>query len=471
MKKQLYILLFCVGFLNLAFGQNDSIMGYAPDFVGQKVTLYTIDDYLTMTRIKIGEGMVDSKDSVFRIKNEVKSTIKGIIEIGRTESELYIQPNQTYKLGYYKPDKLPMSFVNQKIETIFYDLDSTDINYKVLQYNQWFDTYIYYHQLDIVKQGLPVYLDTFKMYAYEAYKEEEDPYFVNYVRYNIALMEQVKVSNKYKNARIDTYLQYINPFPVYAKNDQYMNFVKAFYPEDFEGYVAEIKSSVYLAINHESPTRLMHALRKDPLLKNIELREMMMVNMLGKSYYKRGYNRKEIITILDSVSQFAKYEINAVASANMIKYLTKIEEGYPAPQFETIQETDTINLNRYNGQFLYVNFFASWNQMSVNEMRLIKELKLKYGRHISFLSFCTDYASLDYKHFIEQHPDYDWDIVFLGDKSEIAQQFNVKTIPSYFLINPEGFIAMAPARSPSPDGVYKSIEETFEYIQASYQNH
>jgi len=446
------------------FAQNDSIVGYAPDFIGKKVTLYTYDDYLTMTKVKLAEGEVSLKDSLFRLSNPVKFIVKGIIEIDKTESELYIQPNHSYNIGYAKPENMIQSFVNQKVEAVFYGLDSTDVNYKVLQYDQWLDKYIYYHQLDIVKNGFIPYLDTFKMYAYEAYKNEKNAYFLNYVRYNIASMEQVKKTRKNENVKLNTYLEYIKPYPVFAYNDQYMHFIKSYFPKDFEGYMPDVKASIYLALDHSSPTRLMKALGQDFFLKNVNLREMMMVRMLGDSYYKRGYNRGNIITILDSMSHFATYKPNAIASKNMINYLTKIEQGYPAPQFTIVESTDTISISKYNGKFLYINFFASWNETSVKEMKLIKALKDKYGDYIDFLSFCTDYASLDYKYFMEQHPDYNWDIVFLGEKSEIAKQFNVKTVPSYFLINPEGFIALAPAKSPSPDGQYKSIENTFEYI-------
>jgi hypothetical protein len=450
--------------INLTFAQNDSIVGYAPDFIGKKVTLYTYDDYLTMTKVKLAEGEVSLKDSLFRLANPVKFTVKGIIEIDNTESELYIQPNQSYTIGYIKPENMIQSFVNQKVETVFYGLDSLDINYKVLQYDQWLDKYIYYHQLDIVKSGFTPYLDTFKMYAYQAYKDEKNAYFLNYVRYNIASMEQIKKTRKNENAKLNTYLEYIKPYPVFAYNDQYMHFIKSFFPKDFEGYMPDIKASIYLAIDHSSPTRLMKALGKNLFLKNVHLREMMMVRMLGNSYYKRGYNRANIITILDSVSHYATYKPNAIASKNMINYLTKIEQGYPAPQFTIVESNDTISIGKYNGKFLYINFFASWNQPSVNEMKLIKELKDKYGDYIYFLSLCTDKSKEGFETFITQHPNYNWDMVYIGEDSGILNQYDVKTIPAYFLINPEGFIALSPAKGPSPDGQYQSIENTFEYI-------
>ncbi len=469
MKKLLYILFF-VWSVNLSFAQSDSIIGYAPEYIGKKVTLYTIDDYLTMTRVKLAEGEVSLKDSIFRLNNPVKFTVKAFIEIDKTESELYLDPKHSYKIQYLKPENRTASFVNQKVEIIFFGLDSTDVNYKILQYNQWFDKYIYYHQKDIIKNGIVPYLDTFKIYAYKAYKNEKNAYFLNYVRYNIALLEQAKKNRKNENAKLNTYLEYIKPYPVFTYNDQYMKFIKSFYSKDFEGYMPNVKASIYLAIDHASPTRLMKALGQDFFLQKTKLRELMMVNMLGNSYYKRGYDRNDVLTILDSVSRFATYKPNAIASKNMLSYLTKIEKGYPAPQFTIVEANDTITIGKYNGKFLYINFFASWNENSVKEMKIINELKNKYADYVDFLSLSTDKTKQEFDNYMSQHPNYNWDIVFIGNDSDILQQYNVKTVPSYFLINPEGFIAMAPALSPSPNFEYKTIDNTFEYIKSVYSH-
>ena len=51
------------------------ITGYAPEFVGEKVTLYTYGDYITLTRVKIGETIVGN-DSLFKLKNDVKFGVK-----------------------------------------------------------------------------------------------------------------------------------------------------------------------------------------------------------------------------------------------------------------------------------------------------------------------------------------------------------------------------------------------------------
>jgi hypothetical protein len=205
-------------------------------------------------------------------------------------------------------------------------------------------------------------------------------------------------------------------------------------------------------------------------LQQLGLKAQQMVNMLGNSYYKRGYGRKNIITILDSVGRFSKYRSPAVAALNMINYLTKLETGYPAPEIQfTRGNGDNVNWTTYKGKFIYVNFFASWNESSVTEMKLLHDLNVKYGDYVSFLSFCTDKNKSDFDEYIQNNSNFDWDIVYLGDDHDLLKQFNVNTVPSYYLVDQEGFMALSPARGPAPDGVYKSIEETFFYIKTEME--
>jgi len=462
MLKQTLILFYILMLSFSIKAQNKAVItGYAPEFVGKKVTLYSYADYLTETRVVIGESEVGI-DSLFTIENTTRQTIKAILEISNTEAELYLQEKGSYNIEYYKPKNQATSFVNQNVQVVFYGLDSTDINYRILEYNNWFDTYIYYNQNQIKQIGFLSVLDTFKVYVYDHYKNVNNFYFINYVRYNIANMEMSKVNRENKNSKQQAYMEYIRPYPVYSRNDQYMEFIKGYYAKDFESFSPHMKSSVYLALDNASPTRLMHALGKDPLLEDTELRELVMVNMLGNSYYKRGYDRSSLITVLDSVRVFSKFKTNAVAAKNMLVYLTKLESGYPAPEINIeIGVNEFLNWGNFKGRYIYVNFFASWNQTSLNEMKVIKDLELKYGEDIEFVSFCTDETKSEFDVYIKNNPDFNWNIVYLGKDHELLERFNVKTIPTYFLIDQKGFLAQSDAKSPSPNGVYDSIDRTF----------
>ena len=53
--------------VGIAFGQGNTITGFAPSFVGKEVKLYTYQEYITMKKIEIGSGYVNPADSLFKI--------------------------------------------------------------------------------------------------------------------------------------------------------------------------------------------------------------------------------------------------------------------------------------------------------------------------------------------------------------------------------------------------------------------
>ena len=443
------------------------IEGFAPGFVGKAVTVTTYTDYLTMTRVKIGEGEVNPKDSVFKIELDVKQTIKAFIEIGNTEAELYLAPDKDYRIFYKANDDAPVTFARQKASTYFVGLDTSDINYKILRYNNWFDEYLYVNSARVKKHGFAPYIDTFKLYAYKAYAYETDPYFVNYIRFNIANLELTKEHTKYMRSKISLYREYIEPYPAYPYHDEYMSFIKSFYVNDINSFHTQVKSDIILAFDDASPTRLMTAMQRDPLFQNEELRQLIMVDMLGNAYYKRQFSRQHIKIMLDSVSRFSKYRENGIAAKQMIDYVTKIEVGYPAPELSLVDNHDeVISWSMYKGKFIYIHFFTTWNPDALKEVKLMEDLYDKFSDYIEFVSFCMDKDSSAYLNFVNEHQNISWPVIYVGEEHQIIQDFEVSSTPYYLLLDQEGFIAMSPARGPSPDGSYETIERTFYFIKA-----
>lgn len=468
MQIRLTILFLFVGMITFSQEDTFEIQGYAPGFVGKKVELFTYQDYITMTRYKLGEGFVDPKDSVFHIKLNVGSTIKGIIQIEKTEAEMYLAPGTTYMIYFPLAVDQPISFQNQRTDISFVGLDTNDINYRIIQYHQWFDTYVYYHQKSIAGGQFLAYLDTFSMYAADVYKDVKDEYFITYVRYNIAEMQQALGANNRSELRLRTFLTYLQPFPVYYENDQYMKFFKGFYSRKLDEYQPEVETEINLAIMKSSPTILMAAMKKDLFLVNPEIREMVMIDKLGKLFYERYDQKRNILVILDSVAHHAAYPLSATIAKNVMRYITSLEPGFPAPAINLQNERDSMNSvtwKKYEGKFVYLNFFETWNDNGKVDMRIISELKEKYGDYVSFLSVCVDPKKADFDQYLEENPKFDWDIVYLGQDSKLKTDFRVSQTPAYFLIDQSGFIALAPAPTPRPDGEYESIDKTFFYIK------
>lgn len=464
MNKLLAILLLACS--TAGFTQEHEILGYAPHFIGKEVKLYTYQEYITRTRVELGSSVVSPKDSLFHIPLNIETTVTGVLVIDQQEAEFYIAPNSSYELFFAPSEDKAISFTNRKTDVIFRDLDTTDVNYRIAVYHNWFDTFTAYYQAEIAAGLFPEVLDTFKMYAVDAYSYIDDEFFTAYVQYDIAMIDQSLKRKHDKRYKINLYQNYILPYPVYYNNEKYMTFLLDFYSSNFETYPDEITSKIDSAIYYGSPTLLMTALNHDLMLINPKIREMVMIDVLGKTYYERDADKRGIMTILDSLTDHAKFGMSTLIAANVVDYLTKLEPGYPAPSiaFNHYKDQSSIYWSNYEGKFVYFNVFETWNDQAVKGMKLLVELKDKYGEYISFLSVCTDDDQATFDKFMRQHPEMDWDIVYVGKDPELKDDWRIQNVPSYFLIDQAGFISLSPAPSPMPDGEYESIESTFSYI-------
>jgi thiol-disulfide isomerase/thioredoxin len=304
------------------------------------------------------------------------------------------------------------------------------------------------------------------LYAADAYKDVKDEYFLTYVRYNIGEMDQTFGGGRNAEARLQIFLEYIGPYPVYYENDQYMTFIKRFYEQDFDGYDPHTEKEIFAAIDAASPTLMMKALKRDLFLANPELREMIMIDKLGKQFYKSNYDKQAILHMLDSLSSHARYQVNATLARNIGAYLTSLERGYPAPFLELPFSADsTLTWRSYEGKFVYLNFFTTWDDKSKGEMKVMEGLYEKYKEDICFLSLCTDKERITFEKYRAENPGQTWDVIYIGDEHSLLQSWKVQTFPAYFLIDQGGYIAAAPATRPSPDGEYESIDKTFFYIR------
>jgi len=89
----------------------------------------------------------------------------------------------------------------------------------------------------------------------------------------------------------------------------------------------------------------------------------------------------------------------------------------------------------------------------------------RYGEDIAFLSVCVDKDSTTYEGFIKEHPEYTWDILYIGEDKSLMASYKATSVPSYYLIDQEAFIFAAPALAPSPNGEYESIGKVMFEIQ------
>jgi hypothetical protein len=462
MKFSLTIFLF---FLSYSFFSQVRIEGIAPAYVGKKVQVFGIQDYFSYKDTLIGEGIVQ-QDSTFHIDCLIQKTQKIVIKSNKNQGFIYVEPNKTYAINL--PDRDPFNAYRpqgNQIEIGFRSLDSLDLNYKIIAFDNWVTEFLaaYFNRKTTTTPEFASKLDTFKINVEKYYATDTNSFFKTYVRYSIASLDDIQFIGA--RNRYEKYNFYIKDFPIMYDNETYMKYIALFYKNILGRFPTDLNTKIYQSILRSSPSLLSKALSEELTLKNPKIRELILIKSLSEAYNGSEYPKTNIISMLDSISAKPIYASNSILAKNLLARLTELAPGVKAPEFNLAQMgQDSISLKKFAGKYLYIQFIDPNFEESEKHCELLKPMYLKYKNYIEFVSIMDDSKHLSKKQntFYASLP---WKKYVLPHTHSIYSRYNIKSYPSYVLIDDLGIIYSYPALGPIPNGEYENIEKYFFSIK------
>lgn len=449
--------------------QKVTIKGFAPSYIGQEMKVYRIKDYLSDKEVMISSATV-AKDSTFQLSFFSDEIEKVILRCDNNRSFLYVQPGTVYSILFPERNKYePIVPSGNQVELTLYDIDTSDINYKILRFQRWNDYFIggtYHLRNDKQSALFSAKLDTFKTNVYNYYAKDtsENSYFLKtYVRYTIAGLDNINTLAE--RNRYEKYDFYLKKYPVSYTNDVYMDYLTSFYERVIPRLANETNELFYKGVIRSSPTALFNALGNEYTLKNPRIRELVMIQSLAEAYYSDEYPKTNIETILDSLSKNSLFEAHETIAANILDRLTDLIPGGRAPNF-VIQQGDAPakTLLDYKGKYLYLHFLDPNSEANMRELEIMKEMHEKYKEYVQFVTIFpqNQNMSMQNKKVLSELP---WDSFEIEKNHSILDRYRVVNFSHFVLIDAIGNIVSSPAPTPTPNGEYETIDRTFFYIK------
>ena len=127
-----------------------------------------------------------------------------------------------------------MSLKKNQIQLVFLDLAKSDINNLILDFNLQYDYFLYGDTSKLIRMAIhdkefQDSLNSFKIFISDRYQNYLIKYLHMYIRYEIALIEQM--AHQSKGDFYKTYLHhtYLKKNEIAYSNDAYMQFFNLFY--------------------------------------------------------------------------------------------------------------------------------------------------------------------------------------------------------------------------------------------------
>ncbi len=447
MTKFIFILpSFLLSFLSQA--QNVVIKGSAKSYEYKEIGVWVNNDYVSNTQKQLTYSVVDSLGN-FTLEFNSKDIQYITLKVEKNISNMYIEPKANYEVIFMPPDST--TYQNPNLEhdvKLSIKLKSkTEINSLTMDYDNRCDEFLGVTYLRIKSQ---VKIDSFKVVMKDFYSTVNNAYFKNYITYSIASLEQrTKMSEK------KLFTEYLANKPILYSNPEYMLFFKDFFKQKIQDFsMTKLGAPLSFQINDRgSFAGALEVLKRDEFLQNDTLRELVFIKGLYESYYDNSFKKPSIVAILQQIVQETKIEEHKRIAQNILNSFSKLKIGGQAPFFElpdknrVTHSLDELRTNKY----VYLMFYDINCTACQQQMKIIPSLIKTYGERISFVSISIDKTNAEMKNFQLKNPKHTW--LFLSDNSlgKLKNDYEIKSLPTYFLIDPDGKFIQVPASSPDVD--------------------
>jgi thiol-disulfide isomerase/thioredoxin len=451
---------------NLNLNAQTLITGKASSYAGDTIKIYTLNDFITLTP-KFVANLIVKSNGKFSLYLKTKSTQRIYFELPQVEAFLYIEPNKKYNIRLPKKTKLTIEqklnpyFRKDAVPAYIVNLDSNDINYKIALFNKYLSNI--QTKLLITKK-----IDK-KLSLLDALKNKIDSlkknsFLYNYEFYNLALLHYYSFHYK-PNFYIKTFLE---KTPI-SFNPAYFNFFNTILNNLFSPDNSTLNlKKIAIALEKNNFSQIENAIsEKNPNL-NKHIVDLLALKGLYDLFYDNDYYQNQIIKTLKNTKNIDSNSLTALIIKNFLKKTTTLRKNYPVPDFALPNyRKKIINLKKFNGDFVYLNFF---NPNSTACQEILPFLEKYHKNKIKGLKIVTIYVGNNFqemKNYLKTHKKYKWTFLFANFNSKIVKDYNIDAYPSFFLINPDGTLAVQ--HTPSPIG---NFEQTYNNAFKQWQkNH
>ena len=136
-------------------------------------------------------------------------------------------------------------------------------------------------------------------------------------------------------------------------------------------------------------------------------------------------------------------------AANVYAGKNRLKAGLPAPDFSLTDNKDrTISLSSFRGRFLYLCFMHSENYECMKALPVLDNMAQLHRADLDVLCvFSDDDADALYAKLATQS--HVWRGISWITSQRILSDYEVRGLPTYFLIDPDGCVSIAQAPGPS----------------------
>jgi peroxiredoxin len=216
-------------------------------------------------------------------------------------------------------------------------------------------------------------------------------------------------------------------------NENYRDFITAFVHYRCR-YQADASKSIYIQLYHYSKNYLAG-----------RTKYFTMAQFLATALRKE--NPVAILPIYeDFIKENPYYELDKIV-LDPFQKANQFAAGAPAPDFSLKNaQGEVVQLSELKGKVVYLDFWASWCRPCMQKIAALQALKPRFeGKDVVFLHVSLDRSQEAWKETLEKKNFTGQQLFFNPIESNITADYNVLSVPTFFLITKDGNFAFTPS--------------------------
>lgn len=447
-----------------AVSQHVEISGTAIGHPGELVRIITFSDLFS----RLDTTIVASKTDVwgnFEMNFITDQPNYSFLALGLKRSGFYLDPGKQYHFQIHD-DTIKGSVFDQMPLQFSIDSENDFLNRPIGNFNYDFNVFLFDNQRQIIKSKNKSFIVNFikKMkQKYLSQYEESNTYIENYIDYTLASLEWISKSKSDSVILMDYFIDR----DVQYNNIAYAEFFRDFFNEYFKiQKLYRYDELVNVIISEEIIGIDSLLLRDKSLAQNDQVREIALILLLEHNYHNKDVAKENIDKLFAEVQSSSSFEKNRLIAKNFRIKLSNLQYGIKAPPFLLVDQNEkTIQLSDFEGQFVLLDFISSACKPCLFDFQKLQEITQTFEANLKVIMIVSDGNLNILSKYCNENNFFNWVLLDLNENIMLLEDYQIKTFPTYILLNPDGTIAMAPTPLPG-----ENLEAYIQGFMSRYQN-
>lgn len=428
--------------------------GVAEDYAGYHLEIYKYADYITRMRELVGVVMVDSIGQ-FDYSFDVDDVTYVFLDLSSYRAHIYMEPNTEYEVAlppfrprpdadrfnpFYQPEDIELGIINS----------TGCLNEAIRNYDLFFNSVYHKNAVEMVRGRNIRKADELTSLCDSVAQLQhcDHPYFQKYVKYRSA---QIYATPRLRSTRTVIAQKFANEDVAY-EIPSYWDAL-GLVGQSFIASYSRMKIGDHLkkVLEYNPPTfaDFSDALLNDTVFNNDNMREAFLLKGIYDAYYTGFFGSGLTDTLLITATNQAVSQSSKKIAFDILQKKNKLKPGTKAPEFVLLDVNGKEHsLSEMRGKFVYLAFMHTQNYTCMKDIPALSGIQRKYKRDMIVVGIMTDEESDKLGTYFAKKK-IEWTMLSYNYMQSVVLDYGVESLPTYFVIDPEGRIAISPAPAPS----------------------